>query len=108
MLLEIDFPKEAAIGTHKGVDFVRDLALVEGIAPLLANQSQCSCQGRIFKNVAFCRRTAFAIEGVRFQECAGQSLIEAWTEGPIVRNQIGDWKAFLGIAYRRDEIVAQF
>src|SRR5205814_6530817 len=108
MLLEIDFPKEAAIGTHKGVDFVRDLTLVETIAPLLADQSQRSCQGRIFKNVAFCRRTPFAIEGVRFEKCAGQSFIQAWTKRPIVCNQIGDWKTFLGIANRGGDIVAQF
>ena len=130
MLLEIGFPQETTVSTHKRVDFVGDLTFVETIAPSLADQSQRSRQRWIFENVAFCRcaargtwsRHALAPlcvgrfigpgvgplprQRVRFQKCAGQSFIQAWTECPVVRNQIGDWKTFLGITNRRGEIIA--
>src|SRR5207253_5262995 len=96
MLLEVGFPQETTVSTHKRVDFVGDLTFVETIAPSLADQSQCSRQRWIFEDVAFCRCASFTIEGVRVQKCAGQSFIQAWTECPVVRNQIGDWKTFLG------------
>src|SRR5947199_8215051 len=101
MLLEIGFPRETTVSTHKRVDFVRDLTFVETIAPSLADQSQRSRQRWIPENVAFCRRAAFAVQGVGFQKCAGQSFVEAWAERPVVCNQIGDWKTFLGITNRR-------
>src|SRR5215467_286870 len=108
MLLEIAFPQEPAIGTHKRVDFVSDLACVEGVAPFLANQSQGSCQVWVLEYVAFIGRASFAIKRVGFDERSGQSFVEARTERPVIRNQISDWKTFLGIANCRGKIVAQF
>src|SRR5206468_9331908 len=112
MLLEIGFPQEAAIRTHKRVDLVGDLTFVETIAPLLADQSQRSRQRWILEDVAFCRRAALSIwrrrvlapigrltgprvgrlhwQRVCLDKCAGQSFVQTWTERPVVRNQIGD------------------
>jgi hypothetical protein len=108
MLLEIGFAQEPAIGTHKRVDFVSDLAFVESVAPFLANQSQRSRQIWVLEDVAFTGRAFFAIKRVGCDKRSGLSLVEAWTKRPVIRDQIGDWKTFLGIANRRGEIVAQF
>ena len=64
MLLEIGFPQESAIGMHKRVDLVSDLAFVESVAPFLANQSQRSRQIRVLEDVAFTGRASFAIKRV--------------------------------------------
>src|SRR6266508_434346 len=108
MLLEIGFPQEPAIGTHKRVDLVSDLAFVESVAPFLANQSQRSRQIWVLEDVALAGRASFAIKCVSFDKCSGQSFVEARTKRPVIRDQIGDRKTFLGIANRRGEIVAQF
>src|SRR4029450_2628980 len=105
MLLEVGFPQEPAIGTHKRVDLVSDLATVESIAAFLANQSQRSRQIGVLEDVAFCRRASFAVERVRFQKRAGQSFVKTRTERPVVRSQFCDWKTFLGVANRRGEII---
>src|SRR5207253_10492565 len=42
MLLEIRFPQEPAIGTHKCCDFVRCLDFVESVATFLSNQAMRS------------------------------------------------------------------
>src|SRR5215467_13758097 len=120
MFLEIDFPQESAIGLHKSVDFVSDLAFVKSVAPFLANQSQRSRQIRILEDVAFTgsatvsiwRRRALApirrLAGPRAnrlhwqrispEKRSGQSFIKPRTERPVIRNQIGHRKTFLGIA----------
>src|SRR5258707_6514389 len=108
MLLEFVFAKEPAIGTHKRVDLVCDLAFVESVAPFLANRSQRSRQIRVLEDVAFTGRAFFAIKRVSRDKRSGQSFVEARTERPVIRDQIGDWKTFLGIANRRGAIVAQF
>src|SRR5882757_7712876 len=108
MLLEIGFAKEPAIGTHKRVDLVCDLAFVESVAAFLANQSQRSRQIRVLEDVAFTGSASFAIKRVGRDKRSGQSLVEARTERPVIGDQISDRKTFLGIANRRAEIVAQF
>src|SRR5882757_5247100 len=108
MLLEIGFPQESAVGTHKHVDLVSDLAFVESVAPFLANQSQRSRQIWVLKDVAFTGGASFAIKRVGREKRSGQSVVEARTKRPVIRDQIGDRKTFLCIANRRGEIVAQF
>src|SRR5438067_10788777 len=108
MLLKIGFPQEPAIGTHKRVDLVSDLAFVESVAPFLANQSQRSRQIWVLEDVAFTGSASFAIKRVGRGKRSGQSLVEARTKRTVIRDQIGDRKTFLGIANRRGEIVAQF
>src|ERR1700758_2275848 len=107
MLLEIGFPQEPAIGTHKRVDFVSYLACVEGVPSFLADQSQRSRQIRVLEDVAFTGRASFAIKRVGRDKRSGQSFVEARTERPVIRDQIGDRETFLGMANRRGEIVAQ-
>src|SRR6266850_3764704 len=108
MFLEIGFPQESAIGTHKRVDLVGDLACVESVGPFLANQSQRSRQIWVLEDVALTGSASFAIKRVGRDTRSGQSLVEARTERPVIRDQISDRKTFLGIANRRAEIVAQF
>src|SRR4029453_4135408 len=106
--LYIGFPQESAIGAHKRVDLVSDLAFVESVAPFLANQSQCSRQIRVLEDVTFTGRASFAIKRVSLEKPSRESFVKAGAERPVIRDQIGDWKTFLGIANRRGEIVAQF
>src|SRR4029077_19734285 len=127
---EIGFPQEPAIGTHKRVDLVSNLAFVESVAPFLANQSERSRQIWVLEDVAFTGRATVSIwrrralapvnrfigpgagrlhwQGVGLDKRSGQSFVEARTKRPVVRDQIGDRKTFLGIANRRGEIVSQF
>src|SRR5437763_16387643 len=56
VLFEIGFTQKTAILAHELVDLVCDLAFVKSVATFLANQSQCSCERRIFEYLAFCRR----------------------------------------------------
>src|SRR5215831_1231254 len=107
MLVEIDFPQEPAIGAHKCIDLVRDLAFVESVPTFLADQSQCSRQIRVLEDVAFTGSASFAIKRVGFEKRSGQSFVETRTERPVIRDQIGDGKTLLGIADRRSEIVAE-
>src|SRR5215467_1652118 len=107
MFLEIDFPQESAIGLHKSVDFVSDLAFVKSVAPFLADQSQRSRQIRILEDVAFTGSASFAIKRIGLEKCSRRSFIEARTERPVVRDQIGHRKTFLSIANRWGEVVAQ-
>src|SRR5437667_11798185 len=97
MLLEIGFPQEPAIGTHKRVDFVGDLACVEGVAPFFANQSQRSRQIWVLEDVAFTGSAFFAIKRVGLDKRSGQPFVETRTERPVIRDQIGDRKSFLGM-----------
>src|SRR5258707_4570607 len=98
MFLEIGFPQETTIGTHKRVDLVSDLAFVESVAPFLANQSQRSRQIWVLKDVAFTGAASFAIKRVGREKRSGQSLVEARTKRPVIRDQIRDPETFLGIA----------
>ena len=107
VLFEIGFGQKAAIGTHKSLDLIGDLTFVETVAAFFANQPQRFRKRRILKNVALCRRPAFAIEGVGFQKCSGQIFVEARTKGPVIRNQVADGKTFLGVTNGRREIVTQ-
>ena len=84
MLLKVGFAQKSAILAHELVDLVRNLALVKRVATFLAAQSQGFCQRRVFENVAFRRRAAFAIKRVRFQKCAGQTFVETRPKRPIV------------------------
>src|SRR4029453_6344142 len=96
------------IWPDKRVDLVSDLAFVETVPPFLANQSQRSRQIRVLEDVTFTGSASFAIKRVGHDERSWQSLVEARTKRPVIRDQIGDRKTFLGIANRRCEIVAQF
>src|SRR5438067_11395773 len=86
MLLEIGFPQEPAIGTHKRVDLVCSLASVESVAPFLANQSQRSRQIWVLEDIAFTGRAFFAIKRVCRDKCSGQFFVEARTERPVIRD----------------------
>src|SRR5438034_11152275 len=97
MLLKIDLAQKPAVLLHETVDLARDLAFVERIAAFLADQSQSCREARILEDVAFRRCAAFAIEGVRLQECPGEPFINARTERPVVRDHLGDRETLFGI-----------
>ena len=102
VLLEIGFPQVAAVRLHEGVDLVRDLAFVENVAALFADQSQAMRQRRVLENVAFAGRTAFAIERVGFEKAAGKSFVKRDAARPIPGDQLRDREAFLRIFRRRE------
>src|SRR5262245_18243642 len=108
MLLEIRFSQEPAIGLHKRVDLVSNLAFIKSVAPFLANQSQRFRQIGVLEDVAFTRGASFTIERVGCEKRSGQALVEPRTERPVMRDEVGHWKTFLSIANRRGEIVAEF
>ncbi len=108
MLFEIGFTQKTAVLAHEHVDLVRDLAAIKSVAAFLADQAQSFRERRIFENVAFGRRAAFAVERVSFEKRARQTFVNARTERPIVRDQLRDRKTFLGITNRRREIVTEF
>ena len=61
VLFEIDFAQIAAVGLHEGIDLVRDLAFVEGVAALSRDQPQAFSPGRILENFALGRGAPVAI-----------------------------------------------
>ena len=107
MLFEVAFAQKSTVLAHELVDFVRDLAFVKSVLTFLADQSQRLRERQILENVAFRRGATFAIKGVRFQKCAGQTLVETRPKRPIVSDQFCDRKTFLGITNCRGDIVAQ-
>ena len=107
MFLEVGLAEVTAIRLHECVDLVRDLALVIGIAPFLANQAQCLCKRGILEDVAFRRRASFAVERVGFEKCAGQIFVKLRPEVPVKRDQLGNGETFLGIIRGRREIVTE-
>src|ERR1051326_5503170 len=68
MFLEVGFPQKSAISLHKRVDLVSDLALVECVASVIANQSQRFGQIRVLEDVALARGAFFTIKRVGFEE----------------------------------------
>ena len=108
MLLKIDLAQKPAVLLHETVDLARDLAFVERIAAFLADQSQSCREARILEDVAFRRCAPFAIECVRLHKCTGEPFINARTERPVVRDQLGDRETLFGITNCRGEIVTQF
>src|SRR5205823_14499640 len=70
-------------------------------------RSQRFRQRRIFENVAFDRRAAFAIERVGLEKRAGKSFVKFRPEVPVKRDQFGYGKTFFGMTNRRREIVAR-
>jgi hypothetical protein len=75
VLLKIRLAQKAAVRLHERVHLVRDLALVEGIAAFLADQPQSLGEGRVFENVTFAWRAAFAVKRIGFQEPARQLAV---------------------------------
>ena len=75
---------------------------------MFADQAQRVRQRRILEDVAFGRGAPFAIERVGFEKSAGQPFVEARAECPVIRDQLGNRKTFLGIMDRRREIVSEF
>ena len=106
MLHEIGFAKKPAVLLHEFVDRVCDLPFVKRVPALFADQAQRFRQGRILEDVALCGGAAFAIKCVGLQKCAGKPLVNARTEGPVVRDQFCDGKTFLGVTNRRGKVVA--
>ena len=94
VLFKIHFAQIPAVRVHEGIDLVRDLTSVESVATLLADQAQCVRQRWILEDVAFRRRAAFAVKRVGFEKSAGKSFVDARTETPVIRDQLGDGKTF--------------
>src|SRR5262245_16742778 len=108
MFFEIDLAEKTAVRLHELVDLVRDLAFVESVAPFFADQTQRVSERRIFENVAFRGRAAFAVECVSLEKSAGQAFVKLRTEAPVERDQIRNWKPFLSVMNCRREIVRKF
>src|SRR5262249_41329673 len=102
------FSQKTAVGAHERVDLVSDFSLVTSLATSLTDQPQSLRQVRIFENVALRRSAALAVESVGFEKPAGQSFVKPGTKRPVIRDQVCNWKTFLGVANRRGEVVAQF
>ena len=77
VFFEIGFAQITAVRLHEGVDLVRDLAFVESVTALFADQAQRVRQRRILEDVAFGRGAPFAVERVGFEKSAGQALCRA-------------------------------
>ena len=90
----------------KRVDLVGDLAFVKSVATFFANQAERFCQRWILEDIAFRRCAAFAIQRVGFEKAAGETFVETRTERPIIGDEFGDRKTFLGITNGRREIIA--
>src|SRR5690349_9158296 len=97
MFLEINFPQKPAVLLHERVDLVRDFSFVKNIAAFFADQSQSASERRVFENVALGRRAAFAIQRVGFKKTSGQTFVKPRTEAPVIRDQLGYGKSFVGI-----------
>ena len=106
MLFKINFAQVTAIRLHEGINLVRDLTFIKSVATFLADQTQRLRQRGILEDVAFSRCAPFAIERVSFEKSARKSFIYARTERPVIRDEIGYGKAFLGIMNRWREIIA--
>src|SRR5581483_5231168 len=108
MLLEIGFSQEAAIGAHKLIDLVCDFPPYKSIATFFSDHSQGLRKVRVLENVAFCRRSSLAVQGVSLKEATGKFSVKLRAKMPVKSDQFRNRETLFCISNRGRKIVAQF
>ncbi len=107
MRLEVGLAQVAAVGLHEGVDLVRDLAFVEHVPALLADQAQGVGETRVLEHVALRRGLAGGGQGVRFLPRAGQVFEGREVAAPVEGDGLRDGVALLRVPDGPREVIGE-